>query len=431
MKTISGWGNYPELDADVFTARDIAGQSMFLRRGFSGVARAMGRSYGDSALSSQSINVLNLDRLLSFDPHAGIVRCQSGVTLAQIIDVFLPRGWFLSVTPGTKYVSVGGAVASDVHGKNHHLKGSFCDHVLSIYLMLANGECIECSRDSHSELFHATCGGMGLTGVMQEVTLQLQQIDSCTIRQTTLRCRNLDEVMNQFDEYEDSAYSVAWIDCLARGSAMGRSLLMLGKYLDRSELSVSQKTTWSVPIYVPALLMNPLMVRVFNSLYYHWPVKHYSEVDYDSYFYPLDRLLYWNRLYGKRGFIQYQFVLPLQASRHGMRLILDRISMSGRGSFLAVLKKLGPENANYLSFPMQGYTLALDFRIDKGLLTFLDELDRIVLDHGGRIYLTKDARMSSKVFKNSYGQWGKFQEVREQYGAVGVFRSMQSDRLGL
>jgi FAD/FMN-containing dehydrogenase len=431
---ISGWGKYPVIEALSCRPRSEGQLRDCLAGGFSGIARGMGRSYGDSSLAPRVIDGLGLDHILGFDEQSGLLHCQAGVTLAELLSVFVPRGWFLPVTPGTKFVSLGGAIASDVHGKNHHIDGSFCDHVRELQLMLADGSVVNCSREEHPELFRATCGGMGLTGVILAASLRLKPVHSAYIQETTYKAPNLQSILELFEEYADSTYSVAWIDCSSRGRRLGRSLLMLGEHSTEDEgRSAHGDGHLSLPVDLPDATLNRYTIRAFNQIYYHRILRRRRErrIHYQPYFYPLDSINHWNRLYGKRGFTQYQFVIPTEAGREGLQTILRHIVDSRRGSFLSVLKAFGPENDNYLSFPKQGYTLALDFKLDSGLFDFLKELDSIVLDHGGRLYLTKDVRMDEAMFKASYPNWEKLREVRERYGAIDTFNSLQSQRLGI
>lgn len=432
---IHGWGRYPTIDATIYspTTCTSASATLLTLSGRAVIARGMGRSYGDSALDAHVLSTAHLNLLLNFDESNGVVRCGAGVTLAELLEVFAPRGWFLPVTPGTKFISVGGAIASDVHGKNHHVNGCFSEYVDSFDLLLASGEVVTCSRNKYPDLFHATCGGMGLTGVIIEATLRLKPIHGAFIDQTTLKAGNLADALNLFAVYQASTYSVAWIDCLASGANLGRSLVMLGEHSADAKWVTQTKRPIGIPIDMPAQLLNRFSIRTFNTLYYQRIQNRRSlqRVHYEPFFYPLDGIHHWNRLYGKRGFTQYQFVLPKAAGLEGMTRILRKIAASHRGSFLAVLKAFGKQNANLLSFPIEGYTLALDFKLDDGLFALLEELDAMVLDYGGRIYLTKDARMSEKTFKRSYPHWEAFQEVRSRYGAQGKFASHQSQRLGL
>lgn len=397
------------------------------------IARGMGRSYGDSSLAPRVMSSNYLNLLLDFDPRTGVLRCEAGVTFADLLDVFVPKGWFLPVTPGTKHVTVGGAIANDVHGKNHHLAGCFSQYIESLRLLVASGEIIACSRTQCPDLFYATCGGIGLTGVILDATLTLKPIRSAFIERTTIKAKNLEEALGFFEAHHRSTYSVAWIDCLAKGAAMGRSLLMLGEHREDGDLAPRRKRPVAVPIDMPPQLLNRFTVEAFNTFYYHRILgkRSVQRLHYEPFFFPLDGIDHWNRLYGKDGFIQYQFVVPKTAGRQGIHAILTRIAASQRASFLAVLKVFGPANANLLSFPMEGYTLALDFKLTAGLFEVLDELDRMVLDYGGRLYLSKDCRMIEATFKRSYPRWEAFQAVRHRYGAVKQFRSLQCERLGL
>ncbi|MDH3346673.1 MAG: FAD-binding oxidoreductase [Desulfobulbaceae bacterium] len=431
---LAGWGKYPVIDVDLKTPKSIEAIGEILsHQATTTIARGMGRSYGDSSLAQQVISSQYLDHFLSFDTENGLLRCRAGVSLNEILRLFVPKGWFLPVTPGTKYISIGGAIAADVHGKNHHCHGTFCDHIRSLQLILASGETIACSAEENKNLFHATCGGMGLTGIITEAVIKLKPITSSHIMETTYKASNLDEAFNLFEQHEQVTYSVAWIDCLARGEKLGRSLIMLGEHTSAGKLITGSNKAITIPIDLPGWLLNKYSIQTFNFLYYNRLRQNKREhtIHYEPFFYPLDTIHQWNNIYGKNGFTQYQFVLPTSAGREGMKTILKKIADSGRGSFLAVLKAFGPENNNYLSFPIKGYTLALDFKIDKGLFSFLDELDAIVLDHGGRLYLAKDVRMNEKTFKKSYPLWASFQEVRQHYGAIPIFSSKQAQRIGL
>ena len=430
---LHGWGRYPTIEADApwFETADQAAE--LAARPGRWIAHGLGKSYGDSALSPRVLMTHRYNKLLDFDPQQGVVTCESGVTLAELIAVFLPRGWFLTVTPGTKLITVGGAIASDVHGKNHHGAGCFSAAVISLRLMLPDGRTLQCSASENPDLFRATCGGMGLTGLILDATLQLQPVHSAYIRETVIRCRNLEEGFEQFESNRHIDYSVAWIDCLATGDDLGRSILMLGEHHDDGRLVPPRIRPASVPVECPNFLLNHWSVALFNRLYYH---THPSRVmkrptSIDAFFFPLDRIAHWNRLYGPRGFTQYQFVLPKAASFEGLRHILHKIAVSGIGSFLAVLKLLGPQNENPLSFPMEGYTLALDFKIQPRLFPLMEELDRMVLDHGGRLYLAKDVRMSRKTFQTGYPRWEAFAALRNQSGLGDKINSLQAERLGL
>jgi len=442
LKRISNWGNFPNVAVKFTDFEDLDDLRKLLAQSDTVIARGNGRCYGDSALAPQIISTLRYNKFLSFDDTAGVIRCQSGVLLADILDVVVPRGWFLPVTPGTKLITVGGAVASDVHGKSQHKAGNFSDHVLEMDLMLGDGTKVRCSKEQHADLFWTTCGGMGLTGVILNAKLRLIPIETAYIRQESLKARNLDHLMDLFEESEGWSYSMAWIDCLVTGDSAGRGILMRGEHATLSELvdgrqmenplKLKPSRRLNVPITLPGFVLNNLTMKVFNALIYGKQTAGLSMsiVDYDTFFYPLDAIANWNRIYGRRGFTQYQFILPKESSRAGMAKILRRITDSGRASFLAVLKLYGKQNG-YLPFAMKGYSLALDFPITNGLFEFLDELDQIVLQHGGRLYLTKDVRMKKEMFLQSYPNVETFIDRVKDVNRTGKFRSFQSDRVGI
>lgn len=430
---LHGWGRYPVIEAETQTFESMDEAARLVRRPGHWIAHGLGKSYGDSALNHQAMMTRRFNKLLDFNPRAGVVTCESGVTLAELIDAFLPRGWFPEVVPGTKLITVGGAIASDVHGKNHHAAGCFSTSVLSLKLMLRDGTILFCGPDENPELFRATCGGMGLTGVILEAAIRLQTVRSAYVNETVVRCANLTEVFDQFEACKATPYSVAWIDCLAKGDALGRSVLMIGDHADDDRLELVPAKPAAIPVDCPGFLLNKYSVALFNHLYFHMhPSQMQNRIKpIDAFFFPLDRIADWNRMYGSNGFTQYQFVLPKQASWHGLRTILTRIAQSGIGSFLAVLKLFGPENDNYLSFPMEGYTLALDFKIQPRLFPLLDELDRLVIDHGGRLYLTKDVRMQPETFHEGYPGAADFAAIRARHRLSDKFNSLQSIRLGI
>ena len=429
-----GWGRYPVIDAEVYTPTSSADlQRRLLLHSGSITPRGLGRSYGDSSLGEKILSSRWLNHMLSFDQSTGVLHCESGVSLSEILEVFVPKGWFLPVTPGTQFVTLGGAIASDVHGKNHHVAGCFCDHVEYIDMILDGERTIRCSQKKNPDLFHATCGGMGLTGIIYSAAIRLKPIQSAFIDQTTFKASNLKESLDIFAIHEDQPYSVAWIDCISGGNSLGRSLLMTGDHAQEGELKINKKSRVGLPVDMPSALLNRYSITAFNTFYYHRirgrVVNHY--IHYEPFFYPLDSIGDWNRMYGKNGFTQYQLVIPKEAGYEAMSTILKTIVDSGKGSFLAVLKVFGKRNYNLLSFPMIGYTLALDFKIEQDLFPLLDKLDAMVLHYGGKVYLTKDARMSEDTFKQSYPNWEQFQSVRDSYKVKDRFSSHQSKRLGL
>lgn len=437
-KRIANWGNYPVVESEEssFSFSRQLTDTVLQNDGI--IARGNGRCYGDASLERNTISTLRYDKILSFDVERGIFECQCGITLDQVLEVIVPKGWFLPVTPGTKFITVGGAVASDVHGKNHHVDGSFSAHVLEMDVLLSSGETLTCSPNRHSDLFWATCGGMGLTGVITRVKFDLKKIETAYIKQKQIKAENLEEVIRLFEEYKHYTYSVAWIDCLQKGKNFGRSILILGEHAKQKELDpkkqqnplqLPRKRQINFPVTLPSFVLNTFTVKAFNFLYYAKNRKKEINniVSYEPFFYPLDAVLNWNRGYGRKGFVQYQFVLPLE-SREGLIEILKKISDAGLGSFLAVLKVFGKQD-DLISFPTEGYTLALDFPVRKGLFGFLDELDEIVLKYKGRIYLSKDARMRAEIFWRSYKNASRFLEVVRKYNPGFKINSVQARRL--
>jgi decaprenylphospho-beta-D-ribofuranose 2-oxidase len=437
-QNIANWGNYPKMNSEVrsFSFNDQLKELMGATDHF--IPRGNGRCYGDASLAFKTISTLNFNKILSFDTTTGIFECQSGLTLDKILDVIVPKGWFLPVTPGTKFITVGGAVGSDVHGKNHHVDGSFSNHIVEMEIMLGTGNLIICSPTENADLFEATCGGMGLTGMITRVKFRLKKIETAYIKQKQLKATNLEELIRFFEEYKDYTYSMAWIDCLTKGDHFGRGILIIGEHAKIEDLSGKQKKNplqlpakpkITFPFNFPSWILNTLTVKAFNFLYYGKNFKKVisNVVPYEPFFYPLDAILHWNRGYGKKGFVQYQFVLPLSA-KDGLVAILKRISDEGLGSFLAVLKVFGHQNS-LISFPEEGYTLALDFPVRDGLFRFLDELDMIVLQYGGRLYMSKDARMKPEVLQQGYPRLEEFRNIVKKYNPTGKLSSVQSDRL--
>jgi FAD/FMN-containing dehydrogenase len=432
LTKIYGWGRYPQQDAYLHAPPSCASLELITKQHESVLVRGMGRSYGDSANALNVLQTTYINHFIEFDKATGKLTAEAGITLREILEVIVPSGWFLPVTPGTSYVTLGGAIASDVHGKNHHISGTFGQHVMSLNILLGTGEVVTTSPQHHADLFHATCGGMGLTGVIISATIQLLPIKSSLISQKTIKADCIEEACEVFESNSDATYSVAWIDCLSKGKSLGRSVIMLGEHSEQGGLDVDIRQKVSVPFSTPSALLNSLTMKAFNTTYWHKSKHNVSQtVGLMPYFYPLDAVGEWNRLYGKKGFVQFQCVVPKLDGVVNMRRLLTEISNSGEGSFLAVLKQFGIANQNLLSFPTEGYTLALDFKFSEAAITTVKKLEDMVVEMGGRIYLTKDAVMQESTFKATYPTWQKFEAVRAQYGAAGKFSSAQSKRLGL
>jgi decaprenylphospho-beta-D-ribofuranose 2-oxidase len=434
---VSGWGRYPQVDTNCLDMRDVQDARAALAGHATLIARGNGRSYGDAALNGSCILLTRRsDRILTFDPETGSVTVEAGLLLAELLDFAVPRGFFPPVMPGTKLVTIGGMIAADVHGKNHHVAGTFSRHVESFLLMMADGAIRRCVPGQADQLFEATCGGMGLTGIILEATIRLMRIESASLRQETLRAPDFATAMALCEESAGHSYSVAWIDCLGRGNGLGRALIYRGEHAGRDEpgaapLAVPSRRLRRVPFDLPQLVLNPWSVRAFNELYYRRAKPGSALVDYETFFFPLDAILDWNRLYGRSGFAQHQCVIPKAASGPAIRAILERVSESGYGSFLAVLKLFGGEGNGLLSFPREGYTLTLDFPLNAATLALLRELDAIVADHGGRIYLAKDARADAAMMRRGYARIERFKGVRDAVDPNHKFASVQSRRLNL
>ena len=406
---VTNWGNFPVVEKEIKSEDSVDRIKDFVRNNNEVIARGNGRCYGDASLSEHIFSTKRLNKFISFDRLNGIIECESGVLLSQILEIIVPQGYFLYVTPGTKFISVGGAIASDVHGKNHHAEGCFSEYVEAFSLLNENSEVITCSRTENTDKFWATIGGMGLTGIILSAKFKLKNIETAYIRQESIKAQNLDEIFKLFEESESWTYNVAWIDCLQTGKNIGRSILMRGEHafkhelpkkLQQNPLRLKQKFIPKVPFYFPDFMLNKWSVRLFNYLYFNKQkrkeIKNF--VDYETFFYPLDVVNDWNKIYGKKGFIQYQMVIPKAQGKEGMRKILNTIAKSGNGSFLAVLKLFGKENPlAYNAFPLEGYTLALDFKVNSKLTKLVADLDEIVEEFGGRIYLTKDSMSKSSL----------------------------------
>lgn len=448
QRLLTGWGRTAASVATVVSPTDTESQQEVVRSVDANgvVARGLGRGYGDCAQNAGGTVIDGPSRagVLSVDLDRHIVTALAGTTLDSLMGWFVPKGMFVPVTPGTRQVTVGGAIAADIHGKNHHVKGSFGSHVISLRLVDGSGEVRDIHQDRDPEIFWATVGGMGLTGIIIDATIQMQPIESSAIVVDTDRTANLDEVMSLMIEGDaDYDYSVAWIDLIATGASMGRSILDRGRFATRAEataagwgggdpLRYNQHDLVSVPDIFPSGLLNPLTIRAFNELWYRKaPAQRRDHLmSIEAFFHPLDMVGDWNRIYGPRGFLQWQCVVPDEATEL-MRSMVQQLSSAGTSSFLAVLKRMGPQNAGYLSFPSSGWTLALDLPVAPGLERLLDRLDDQVLDAGGRLYLAKDSRMRPELIPAMYPRIDEWREIRDGLDPDRRFRSDLARRLDL
>ncbi len=438
---LAGWGNYPVTESYNLYLHSIKESREALAAG-SLIARGLGRSYGDQAINSGKTvaTTTKLNLFLGWDPADGILHCEAGASLEDIISTFGPKGWLPMICPGTKFVTIGGAIANDIHGKAHHIDGSFINCVVEITLLLADGSRVTASRTEHADLFYATFGGLGLLGIILTATIRLRKVETTYFKQKSVVIRDLDHMLEALEKYDhDYNYSVAWIDALAKGKKLGSGVLTLGNpaslaelppALQRDPLKLHHKGKLTIPFFFPSFALNGLTVQVLNKVIAFVQNSPKEFVHYEKFFFPLDAINNWNKGYGRRGFIQYQFVIPEQNGRRHLQEILEMIAASGCTPFLNVFKRMG-EGQRMLSFPFKGYTLAIDFPVSDKLLSFTPRLDEKVLAAGGRLYLGKDALLTQEMFRKMYPDYREWMTVKAQYDPRGVFSSDISRRLGL
>jgi decaprenylphospho-beta-D-ribofuranose 2-oxidase len=407
------------------------------------IARGLGRSYGDASVNAgrQVLGMTRLDAYGAFDEATGTLTCEAGVSLEQIIRHFGPRGWFPMITPGTKFVTVGGCIANDVHGKAHHVQGSFNSCVDSMTILLASGEVVTASRQENPELFWGSFGGMGLLGIVLTATLRLRRIETTYFRQKAIKVKDLEGMLATLEEQDHLfPYSVATIDVFAKGAKLGRGVVNVGEHATLAELPEALKSAplraardskLRVPFELPEFTLNPLTMRVVNSVIMGIQSGSRGYGHFEGFFYPLDKLAHWNRGYGRRGFTQYQFVIPFEEGARSLRQILTTIFSAGELPFLNVLKRLGKESPSPLAFPREGLTLAIDFPIRNNTRVLFKRLDAMVLDAGGRVYLGKDSFLDAPTFRAMYPQMERWLETKAKYDPDGVFTSDLSRRVGL
>ncbi len=443
---LAGWGNFPRSEAEVVTPDSAKA----LLRAFDGadalVSRGFGRAYGDAALPSMPggkvLSSLGSRRLLEFDAETGVLVAEAGVSLEEIIEVFLPRGWFLPTVPGTKHVTLGGAIAADIHGKNHHADGTLGTQVLWLELLTPAFGLLRCSPSEHADVFRATIGGMGLTGHICRLALRLRKVPSAWCKVRTIRSRDLAHTLALLGEH-DAYYrhTVAWVDGLACGASTGRSVLMLGNEVPPQDLPASVadrphhlpgRRRFSMPFNWPSWALGAWSVGLFNSCYYGLARDQEHLVDFEKFFFPLDSVAHWNRIYGTRGFVQFQAYFPDETAAAGLRACLEAIGLSRQASFLAVLKRSGPANGFLLSFLDKGYTLALDLPADPvALPPLMRELEAVLLRFSGRIYFAKDACATPSAVAAMYPGLPEFRRVKARLDPAGRLRSRLSERLKL
>lgn len=438
---LAGWGNFPVSESyNVYPSTEAEVKKAVKQGGV--VPRGLGRSYGDQAINANGKVAIctHLNHFLAWDEKEGILECEAGVSLDDIINVFGPKGWLPMICPGTKFVTIGGAIANDIHGKAHHVDGSFFNCVISFTIMLANGTVVTASRDEHADLFEASFGGLGLLGVIITAKIRLRKIETTYFKQKSIKVKNLEEMLKALEEYGHFNYSVAWVDPLAKGSKLGSGVLTVGDAaglhdlppsLRKEPLKIHKKSKLTVPFFLPGFLLNGLTVRLLNRVIAFVQNSPKEFIHYEKFFFPLDMINNWNKGYGKRGFIQYQFVIPPgKEGAENVRKIMAMIASSGCTPFLNVFKKMG-EGQGILSFPFEGYTLAIDFPVTKNLRSFTKKMDEEVLKAGGRIYLGKDSMLDKEMFQAMYPQYEQWLAIKRKYDPDNVFTSDIGRRLGL
>ena len=438
---LAGWGNYPVAESYTIIPRSEADCIAAMKEAKL-VARGLGRSYGDQAINDDRYVAVctKLNYFIAFNDKEGILQCQAGVNLEEIISTFGPKGWLPMICPGTKFVTIGGAIANDIHGKAHHIDGSFVNCVLSFTILVANGRVLTASRTENEDLFWANFGGLGLLGVILTATIKLRKIETTYFKQKSVVIKDLDHMLEALDTYDhEYNYSVAWIDALAKGKKLGRGVLTLGNAAKLSDLPETLKSNplklhtngkLAVPFFLPSFVLNGLTVRILNKVIAFVQNSPKEFIHYEKFFFPLDAINNWNKGYGKRGFVQYQFVIPEENGKQNLKEILEMIADSGCTPFLNVFKRMG-DGQGILSFPFKGYTLAIDFPVTKQLLTFTPKLDAKVLAAGGRLYLGKDALLNEAMFKQMYPEYNQWLSIKQKYDPAAAFSSNISRRLGL
>ena len=402
---LSGWGNNINIKSNIyFPKNDEDISNLFIQdKILNLIPRGLGRSYGDCSLADNVISLKNYKKFINFDDQLGVIECSANYSLNELLMLIVKKSWFFNVTPGSKFVTIGGAIASDVHGKNHHVDGSFSDYVISFKIITGEGILYNCDKKENSDLFHATCGGMGLTGIIVSAKIKLLKIKSKFINTRIIKTKNLKDTMLKFKELKNQKYLVAWIDALSKNESIGRSVIFIGNHSDDGNLELLQRKKIKIPSIFPGFLLNQYTIKVFNKTYYffHRNEKKFKQ-SLDNFFYPLDNINSWNNLYGKNGFIQIQVLIEEEDSEKIIVEILKFFQEKKQFSFLSTLKELGSGNSNYLSFPCRGYTLTLDLKMNRNLKIIYQEFESLLKNYKTKIYLTKDSLMSEQYFKNTY-----------------------------
>ena len=436
---LKGWAGFPKLKTSLHLPNRVAELQPRIRDK-NIIARGNGRSYGDAAIGVKTtVSMKNFKKIISFDKNTGELVAEAGLLLKDVIKMFLPKGWFPYVTPGSKFVTIGGMVAANVHGKNQHKDGCLINFINWIEILNTEGQLVKCSKDINSELFNWTVGGMGLTGIIVNVSLKLKKVETSWIKQKILVTKDLDHTIDLIENNLNYSYSVAWIDSMKKGKSLGRSVIFLGEHAKIEDLKKKNQNKpfykkkniiFTIPFNFPSFVINKFSLYFLNCFIY-WQSffkKNKKIIEIEKFFYPLDNISNWNAVYGHKGFIQYQCVFPLNHSKDGLKEIFSHLSKQNIGSFISTLKRFGKDSSK-ISFPMEGYSLCLDLKLNDKTLKIANELDEIVLKYFGRFYLAKDSRMSAKTFHLSDKRLIDFVNFRKEKKLDQIFNSNQSKRL--
>lgn len=423
---VSAWGNYPLVECNVYRPESLESLKQVVSNSNKIIPMGNLKSYGDCALGENVIDMKRLDKILEFDNKQGILKAEAGLLLGDMLKFTISKGWFSCLTPGTKNVTLGGCAASDVHGKNNNNVG-FSECVKAIEVVTADGKLVKCSRKDNKDLFEATLGGMGLTGAIYSVEIKLRKITSSYIDVNYEKGSGLAETMKILDKNKKYDYSVAWIDTTHKN--MGRSVVEFGNHSNHGKLEQHRKSKIKIPFHLPNFALNKLGITILNTLRYYLHPEGKAHIHYDKFFYPLDSIENWNKIYGKRGFIEYQCVFPEKKSKEGIEEIFKIMKKQNNPAFLAIMKRF-TKNSSLLSFPIEGYTLAMDFPVSRKTLNMMKKFDKIVKKFEGRIYLSKDST-STKQMLTSYPELKKWKKIKKKYDPKNKFQSTQSKRLGL
>ena len=427
-KFISGWGNYKTIKSNIYMPLNINELKKIIKKNRKYTIRGMGRSYGDSSLGKNIISLNRFKKFVNLDTKKGIIHCSSNSTIHDVLDITVKKGYFLKVTPGSKFISVGGLVASDVHGKNHHIDGTFCNHLVEIEILISNGKILKINKKKNNNLFKATCGGMGLTGIILSTKFKMIKIKSSYMTQNTIRTYSLKDTIRYLDKFNHRKYVVGWIDT-ANYNKLGRSIIYIADHCKKGGLNFNIKSKFNLSNMFKffSFLSTNFILKKMSSIYFNIHSNNKNKlVHLDKFFYPLDNMNGWNFFYGKQGFVQFQILIKKKNAINNLQKIISYLIKNDQISFLSTIKKLGNKNNNYLSFPENGYTLTMDIKKNTKIKNTFKNLEKFLIKIESKIYLTKDSLLSKKHFYKSYSNLNKFKRSLNKFNK---FTSLQSERL--